>query len=203
MYYARSLAQLIGELEKLPSIGPKTAQRLAFHLLRAPREEVQALAEAMLEVKERIGFCKQCFNFTDQDLCEVCRDPRRDPATLCVVSDPRDLVAIEKTNAYRGLYHVLHGVISPIDGIGPEQLRIRELVDRLGPETQVKEVIIALNPTTEGNHTALYLMDYSLKDTGISISQIAHGLPMGGEMDYADQATLIHSLAGRRKVEKL
>jgi recombination protein RecR len=200
MYYARSLARLIGELEKLPQIGPKTAQRLAFHLLRAPREEVEALAEAMMEVKERIGYCKQCYNFTDQELCEVCRDPRRDPATICVVSDPRDLVAIEKTSAYRGLYHVLHGVINPMEGVGAEQLRIRELLARLMPGSKTEEVILALNPTIEGDATALYLMNL-LQNTGVEVSQIAHGLPIGGEMDYADQATLIQSLAGRRKVE--
>jgi recombination protein RecR len=199
MYYARSLARLIGELEKLPSIGPKTAQRLAFHLLRAPREEVEALADAMVDVKEHIGFCEQCFNFTDQKVCEVCRDPRRDPSTICVVSDPRDLVAIEKTNSYRGLYHVLHGVISPMEGIGPEQLRVRELLQRLQPGSKAEEIILALNPTIEGDTTALYLIKL-LKNTGVSVSQIAHGLPMGGEMDYADQATLIQSLAGRRKI---
>ncbi len=197
MYYARSLARLIGELEKLPQIGPKTAQRLAFHLLRAPREEVEALAEAMVDVKEQIGFCEVCFNFTDQRRCELCRDPRRDAATLCVVSDPRDLVAIEKTHSYQGLYHVLHGVISPMDGIGPDQLRIRELLARLEPGSPVQEVILALNPTIEGDTTAHYLMQH-LKYTGAQVSQIAHGLPMGGEMDYADQATLIQSLAGRR-----
>ena len=202
MYYARSLARLIGELEKLPQIGPKTAQRLAFHLLRAPREEVQALSDAMIDVKERIGFCRQCFNFTDQELCEICRDPRRDPTLLCVVSDPRDLVAIEKTSAYRGLYHVLHGVISPIDGIGPEQLHIRELSERLSPDSKVEEVILALNPTMEGSATAFYLMDRVLKGHAVKVSQIAHGLPIGGEMDYADQATLIQSLTGRRRMEK-
>ncbi|MBW3622805.1 MAG: recombination mediator RecR [Armatimonadetes bacterium] len=199
MYYARSLARLIGELEKLPNIGPKTAQRLAFHLLRAPREDVEALADAMVEVKENIGYCEQCFNFTDQKLCEVCRDPRRDPSMVCVVSDPRDLVAIEKTNSYRGLYHVLHGVINPMEGIGPEQLRVRELLGRLQPGSKIEEVILALNPTIEGDATSLYLMKL-LKNTGAHVSQIAHGLPMGGEMDYADQATLIQSLAHRRRI---
>ena len=199
MYYARSLARLIGELEKLPQIGPKTAQRLAFHLLRAPREEVEALADAMVDVKERIGYCERCFNFTDQTLCEVCRDPRRDPAMVCVVSTPTDLVAIEKTNSYQGLYHVLHGVISPMEGIGPDQLRIRELLQRLQTDDRAKEIILALNPNIEGDATALYLIKL-LKGTGVSVSQIAHGLPMGGEMDYADQATLIQSLAGRRRI---
>jgi recombination protein RecR len=201
MYYARSLAQLIGELEKLPSIGPKTAQRLAFHLLRAPREDVEALADAMVLVKEQIGFCEQCFNFTDQKLCEVCRDPRRDPSTICVVADPRDLVAIEKTSSYRGLYHVLHGVINPMEGVDAEQLRIRELLARLKPGTKTEEVILALNPTLEGDTTALYLMKL-LKAADVEVTQIAHGLPMGGEMDYADQATLIQSLSGRRKVSE-
>lgn len=198
MYYARSLARLIGELEKLPGIGPKSAQRLAFYLLRVPEEEARLLADAIVEVKSRIGFCRQCFNFTEQDLCEVCRDPRRDPGLICVVAEPRDLVALERTHEYTGLYHVLHGVIAPMEGIGPEQLKVRELVGRL-KGGEVKEIILALNPTVEGDTTALYLTNL-LKPLGAKVTQIAHGLPIGGDMDYADQATLIQALSGRRDV---
>jgi recombination protein RecR len=199
MYYAKPLGRLIAELEKLPGIGPKSAQRLAFHILRVPREEAQLLADAIMEVKERIALCPQCFNFTDRDLCEICRDPRRDGSVICVVAEVRDLVAIEKTGHFRGLYHVLHGVIAPMEGVGPEALRIRELLARLR-DGAVKEVILALNPTVEGDATAMYLSNL-LKPLGVEVTQMAHGLPVGGDMDYADQATLIQALAGRRKVE--
>lgn len=199
MYYARSLAKLIGELEKLPGIGPKSAQRLAFHILRSPREDARMLAEAIMEVKESIKLCPQCFNFTDADLCEVCSDQRRDKSVICVVGEVRDLVAIEKTGHYRGVYHVLHGVISPMDGIGPEQLRIRELLERL-KGGGVREVILALNPTVEGDATAMYLVGL-LGPLNVEITQVAHGLPVGGDMDYADQATLIQAISGRRRVK--
>ncbi|HEY3267107.1 MAG TPA: recombination mediator RecR [Armatimonadota bacterium] len=196
MEYAKPLARLIGELEKLPGIGPKSAQRLAFYILRIPAEEAQMLADAITVVKTAIGFCRQCFNFTDQELCAICRDPRRDPSILCVVSEPRDLVAMEKTNEFKGLYHVLHGVISPMEGIGPEALKIRELLVRLR-SGEVKETILATNPTIEGEATALYLSNL-LKPVGLHVTRIAHGLPMGGDMDYADQATLIQALEWRR-----
>lgn len=196
MEYARPLARLIGELEKLPGVGPKSAQRLAFYVLRIPDDEAQSLADAITDVKRHIHFCRQCFNFTDQELCSICRDPRRDPSVLCIVAEPRDLVAMDKTNEFKGLYHVLHGVISPMEGIGPEMLKIRELLGRVR-DGSVKEAILATNPTIEGEATALYLSNL-LKPLGIHVTRIAHGLPMGGDMDYADQATLIQALEWRR-----
>lgn len=198
MEYAKPLARLIGELEKLPGVGPKSAARLAFYILRIPPEEAEQLADAVMEVKRSIGFCRQCFNFTDQELCSICRDPRRDPSTLCIVAEPRDLVAMDKTNEYKGIYHVLHGVISPMEGVGPEMLKIRELLERLR-SGEVKEAILATNPTIEGEATALYLSNL-LKPLGIKVTRIAHGLPMGGDMDYADQATLIQALEWRREL---
>jgi recombination protein RecR len=199
MYYAKPLARLVGELEKLPGIGPKSAQRLAFHLLRVPPEEARLLADAIMKVKEQIHSCSVCYNFTDQETCEVCLSPRRDRSLLCVVADPRDLIAIERTNEYRGLYHVLGGVISPLEGIGPDQLRTKELVQRLQRD-EVKEVILATNPQVEGETTALYISRL-LKPLGICVSKIAFGLPMGGDLDYADPATLIQALGGRRPME--
>src|SRR5579862_532613 len=195
---AKPLARLVGELEKLPGIGPKSAQRMAFHLLRAPQEEARHLAEAILEVKEKIGFCKECFNFTDQELCEVCRDPKRDRSLMCVVAEPRDLIAMDKTNEYRGLYHVLQGLISPQDGIMPDMLRIAEMMPRLA-RNNVQEVILATNPTVEGETTAMYLAR-QLRPLGFKVTQIAHGIPKGGDLDYADQATLISALNWRREM---
>ncbi|HPT97422.1 MAG TPA: recombination mediator RecR [Armatimonadota bacterium] len=198
MEYAKSLARLIGQLERLPGVGPKSAQRMAFWILSHPREDAAALAEAILEVKERIRLCPVCFNFTDEEICAIDRDPRRDRSLLCVVAETRDLVAMEKTNEYKGVYHVLHGVISPMDGIGPELLKIRELIRRL-EDGQVKEVILATNPTVEGDATALYLARL-IKPMGIRVTRIAHGLPVGGDLDYADQATLIQALEWRREI---
>jgi recombination protein RecR len=198
LYYAKPLARLIGELEKLPGIGPKSAQRLAFHLLSVSREEAQMLADAIVQVKESIRLCRECFNFTDRELCEICSDPRRERSVICIVAEVRDLIAIEKTGHFRGLYHVLHGVIAPMEGIGPEQLKIRELLERLKSGT-VKEVILAFNPTVEGDATAMYLAGL-LRPLVPEVTQVAHGLPIGGDMDYADQATLIQAIAGRRKV---
>jgi recombination protein RecR len=199
MYYAKPLARLIAELEKLPSIGVKTAQRLAFYLLRLPPEEARLLANAIVEVKEQIHTCSVCFNFTDQEVCEICSSPRRDKALLCVVADPRDLIAIERTNEFRGLYHVLGGVISPMEGIGPDQLRMRELLERVTRD-EVKEVILATNPQVEGEATALYVHRL-LTPFKVCVSKIAFGLPMGGDLDYADPATLIQALGGRRPME--
>ena len=196
-HYAKPLARLVAELERLPGIGPKSAQRMAFFILRQPQDEARQLAEAILSVKESIRFCKECANFTDQDLCEVCRDPKRDRSLMCVVAETRDLIAMEKTNEYRGLYHVLQGVLAPMEDIGPEQLKIRELFPRV--MDGVQEVILALNPTTEGQTTALYLAN-KLKPLGVKVSQIAHGLPAGGDLDYADQATLISALQWRREM---
>lgn len=198
MEYAKPLAKLIRELEKMPGVGPKSAQRIAFHILRMPEEEARTLAEAIVEVKERITTCKRCFNFTDEELCPICRNPSRDASVLCVVADVRDLMAIERTQEFRGQYHVLQGVISPMDGVSAEHLRIRELLQRL-QSGQVREVIIAMNPTIEGDATALYLSKL-IKPLGIRVTQLAHGMPVGGDLDYADQATLISALEWRREL---
>jgi recombination protein RecR len=198
MYYAKPLAKLVGELEKLPGIGPKSAQRIAFHILRTPEDEARRLAEAITDVKSHIKLCSVCYNFTDKDICDVCRDPKRDRSILCVVAEPRDLVAMEKTNEFNGLYHVLGGVISPMDGIGPEMLKIRELMARLG-QGEVKEIILATNPTIEGDTTAMYLAGL-IKPLGVKVTRIAHGMPVGGDLDYADQATLIQALEWRREM---
>ncbi|NLI00227.1 MAG: recombination protein RecR [Chthonomonadales bacterium] len=196
--YARPLARLIGELEKLPGIGPKSAQRVAYHILRMPKSAALALAEAIAEVQEAVRFCSVCFNFSEDEVCSICRDPRRNKTTICVVAEPRDLIAIEKTGEHRGLYHVLHGVISPQDGIMPEQLRIRELLQRLD-QSETAEVIVATNPTVEGDATALYLSKL-LKPLGIKVTRLAHGLPLGADLDYADQATIISALQWRREM---
>jgi recombination protein RecR len=198
MHYAKPLARLVGELEKLPGIGPKSAQRLAFYLLRITTDEARQLADAIVDVKDRIGTCSVCFNFTDQPICEICRNDRRDRKLLCVVAEPRDLLAMERTNEFTGLYHVLGGVISPLEGIGPEMLRIRELIGRV-QQDEVKEVILATNPTVEGDTTAMYLARL-MKPFGVRVTKIAFGLPVGGDLDYADQATLIHALEGRREM---
>ena len=197
LHYAKPLAKLVAELERLPGIGPKSAQRMAFHILRQPHDEAKQLAEAILYVKEHIRLCKTCSNFTDGELCEVCRDTKRDKTQMCVVAETRDLIAMEKTNEFRGLYHVLQGVLSPIDNITPDMLKIRELFPRV--MDGVQEVILALNPTTEGQTTALYLAN-KLKPLGVKVTQIAHGLPAGGDLDYADQATLISALQWRREM---
>ena len=197
-HYAKPLARLVAELEKLPGIGPKSAQRMAFYLLRVPREEALHLAEAIRDVKDKIRFCEECYNFTDQDLCDICRDPKRDVTQLCVVAEPRDLIAMEKTNEFHGLYHVLQGVISPQEGILPDMLRIKEIFPRIARH-DIKEVIIATNPTVEGEATAFYLAKM-LKALGIRVTRIAHGLPAGGDLDYADQATLVSALTWRREM---
>ena len=196
-HYAKPLARLVSELERLPGIGPKSAQRMAFHILRQPQEEAKLLAEAIMTVKEQIRLCKVCSNFTEEEVCDVCRDVKRDRTQMCVVAETRDLIAMEKTNEFRGVYHVLQGVLSPMDNITPEMLKIRELFPRVADG--VKEVILALNPTTEGQTTALYLAQ-RLKPLGVKVSQIAHGLPAGGDLDYADQATLISALQWRREM---
>jgi recombination protein RecR len=201
VHYAKPLARLVSEFEKLPGIGPKSAQRLAFHVLRIPEEEARNLASAIAEVKAGIRFCSICGNFTDVEVCDICTDTRRDDTLLCVVAEPRDLIAMEKTNEFRGKYHVLLGVINPIEGIGPDKLRIRELVARLSSGA-VKEVILATNPTVEGDTTAMYLAHSVIKplDSSIRITRIAHGMPAGGDLDYADQATLISALEWRREI---
>lgn len=198
MHYAKPLARLVAEFEKLPGIGPKSAQRLAFHVLRIPEEEARSLAEAVVDVKQHIKLCPVCFNFTDQERCDVCSDAKRDRSLLCVVAEPRDVVAMEKTNEFRGLYHVLGGVISPMDGVVPEMLKIRELVSRMAGG-EIREVVLATNPTIEGDATAMYISGL-IKPLGVKVTRIAHGMPVGGDMDYADQATLIQALQWRREI---
>jgi recombination protein RecR len=197
LHYAKPLARLVNELERLPGVGPKSAQRIAFHILRQPQEQSRLLAEAIIAVKDNIRFCKECSNFTDQEICDICSDSRRNHTLLCVVAETRDLIAMEKTNEYRGLYHVLQGLISPVDNITPDLLKIRELFPRV--VNGVEEVILALNPTAEGQTTALYLAG-KLRPLGVRVTQIAHGLPAGGDLDYADQATLISALQWRREI---
>ncbi|QBS37125.1 recombination protein RecR [Thermaerobacter sp. FW80] len=197
MEHAPAFARLIAELEKLPGIGPKTAQRLAYHLLFRPQEEVRALAEAMVRARASVRYCSVCFNLTDRDPCAVCRDPGRDARLICVVEQPRDVVAMERTREYRGRYHVLHGVISPVDGVGPEQLRVRELLARLQADPPVEEVILATNPTVEGEATALYLARL-IKPLGIRVTRIARGVPEGGDLEYVDELTLTRALQGRQ-----
>jgi recombination protein RecR len=201
MHYAKPLAKLVAEFEKLPGIGPKSAQRLAFHILRIPEEEANALAEAVVNVKQQIRLCNICYNFTDQDRCEVCSDAKRDRTILCVVAEPRDMIAMEKTNEFRGLYHVLGGVISPMDGVGPDMLKIRELLSRIN-EGEIVEIILATNPTIEGDSTAMYIARVMKETFGdkVKVMRIAHGMPVGGDMDYADQATLIQALQWRREM---
>lgn len=196
--HAKPIDQLIEALSKLPGIGKKTASRLAYHILRSSLAEAQTLAKAILDVKEKIGLCSTCFNLTDEDPCWICRDGRRNAEILCVVEGPNDLIAIENTGAFQGRYHVLHGAISPLEGIGPDELKIRELTERLKRE-KVVEVILALNPTVEGGATTLYLTDL-IRPMGIKITRIAYGVPMGGEIEYADGMTLSKALEGRREI---
>ena len=195
MLYAPPIARLVEELSRLPGVGPKTAQRLAFHLLKVPPEDARSLAEAIVEAREKVTFCVRCFNFAQGDLCEYCADSRRDPALVCVVERPQDIVAVERTGEFRGLYHVLGGAISPIDGIGPEELRIRELLERVRRDG-VREVIVATNPRVEGEATAVYLAGI-LKPLGVRATRIASGLPVGGDLEYADEVTLGRALKGR------
>jgi len=189
---------LINEFAKLPTIGPKTAARLVFHLLAQPRAQAVALADAIVALKERVRTCSRCFAITEEDPCEICSDERRDPKLLCVVAEPKDIYALERAGVYRGRYHVLGGLISPMEGIGPEQLRVRELVARVAAEAP-GEVVIATNPNAEGEATALYLSRL-LQPSGVAVSRLAYGLPMGGELDYADEVTLARALEGRRAI---
>ena len=196
--YSPSLARLVGELVRLPGIGPKSAQRLTFHLLKASKDEVQALAQAIMELKERTQSCNVCFNISEGDRCNICADPSRDGSMLCVVEEANDLWAIEKTGSFRGRYHVLGGSLSPLDGRGPEQLTAKALLPRLEAEG-VKEVILATNPNVEGEATAMYLSRL-LKPIAVRVTRIARGLPVGGDLEYADEVTLSKSLEGRREV---
>jgi recombination protein RecR len=197
------VARLIEAFNRLPGIGPKTAQRLTYHLLRAPEAEARVLAAALVAVREEVVFCEECFNISDQPICPICRDASRDQRRLCVVEEPLDVLALERTAEFKGLYHVLHGAISPIDGIGPDRLRIRELLERADAAaregTPFEEVIMATNPTLEGEATAMYLAERLEPVVGV-VSRIARGLPVGGDLEYADEVTLIRALQGRRAV---
>jgi recombination protein RecR len=192
------IARLIQQLGKLPGIGQKTAARLAFHILRASEADAAALASAITDLRSRIRLCGVCWDFTEDDPCTICRDARREGSLVCVVAQPQDVVAIERTGGYRGRYHVLHGVLSPLDGVGPDDLRIQELVRRAG-DTEVKEVIVATNPSVEGETTAVYLAKL-LRPFGVRVSRIATGVPMGGELEYADRLTLARAIDGRREI---
>ncbi len=195
--YPKPIDHLIEALTRLPGIGKKTASRLAFHVLRSSSSEAQELARAILDVKEKIRLCSTCFNLTDEDPCRICRDERR-AGTLCVVEGPNDLIAIENTGVFEGRYHVLHGTISPLEGIGPDHLKMKELLERLRKE-KISEVILASNPTVEGGATALYLIDL-IKPLGIKVTRIAYGIPMGSEIEYSDGMTLSKALEGRREI---
>jgi len=192
------VAKLIEELHRLPGIGPKGAQRLAYHLLRTTREEAQALADAIVEIKERIKLCSVCQNITELDPCLICADSERDRSLICVVEEPLDILAIERTRGYKGLYHVLHGSISPIEGIGPEQLKVRELLERLR-DGHVHEVIMATNPNLEGEATAMYI-GRLVQPIGVKVTRLARGLPMGGDLEYADDLTLARALENRQEL---
>ena len=192
----RPLANLYEQLRRLPGVGSKTAMRLAYHIIDMPEGEVQQLAEALSSAKKSIHYCSQCYNLTDGDKCAICSDPSRDSFTICVVEQPQDIAAMERSHGYNGLYHVLHGVLSPLDGVGPDKLRIRELFQRLQRES-ISEIIIATNSDVEGEATATYLAQL-LKPIGITVSRIAHGLPMGGDLEYADEVTLSKALENRR-----
>ncbi len=196
--YARPVERLITELSKLPSIGPKSAQRIAFHVVRGRTDDALALAEALREVKERIRPCRRCFNLTESEECDICRDARRDQTVICVVEDPYDIGPMERTGEYRGLYHVLGGALSPLDGIEPEDLRIAELVERVEKEG-TQEIVVATNPTTTGEATALFIAQ-ELKEGPVRVTALASGLPVGGDLEYADEVTLGRAFAGRREI---
>jgi len=198
MYYPEPIARLIDSFSRLPGIGPKTAGRLAFHVLRMKEEDVLAFAQALVSVKRNLTYCSVCFNITDVDPCRLCGDKTRDPSVICVVQEPKDVVAMERTKDYNGQYHVLHGAISPMEGIGPDELRIPELLKRLADE-RVKELILATNPNVEGEATAMYLAKL-VRNFGLKVTRIAHGLPVGGDLEYADEVTLSKALEGRREV---
>jgi len=192
------IQDLIDELSRLPGIGPKSAQRLAFYMVKAPPQDAKRLAEAILAAKERVRFCKECFSVSEGDLCRICRDPGRDSTVICVVEESKDQAAIEKAGVIKGRYHVLGGAISPLEGIGPDDLRVQELLDRVGRD-HVQEVILATNPNLEGNATAMYVAAL-LKPIGVTVTRLASGLPVGGDLEYADEVTLGQALEGRREM---
>ena len=197
MLFARPLADLIAQFERLPGVGPKSAQRLAYHVLRLPEDDVRRFSDALINARENLRFCDTCNNVSETERCEICADPRRDANQICVVAEPRDIVAIERVNEFKGLYHVLHGVLSPMDNVGPEDLKIKELIARM--EADITEVIVATNPTVEGDTTALYLAKL-IKPLGVKVTRLAHGMPVGGEIDFADTATLLSALEYRREM---
>jgi recombination protein RecR len=201
--FAGPVQDLIDQLARLPGIGPKSAQRVAFHLLKTTEQEARLLADAIVTVKEKVRLCSVCFNVSDQEVCEYCRDPRRDHSVICVVQEPPDIVAVERTREYRGVYHVLQGAISPIEGIGPEDLRVAELLERLRADANgvrpVVEVIVATNPNTEGSATAMYIGGL-ISPLGVTVTRLASGLPVGGDLEYADEVTLGRALEGRRPI---
>ena len=198
MHYIAPLAKLIEQFRRLPGIGPKSAARLAYHVLAMPQEQAAMLAEAIVEAKQKIGYCSVCFNLTDCDPCQICQAELRDQSLICVVEGPQDVAAMERTREFRGLYHVLHGALSPLDGVGPDELKLRELLTRIGTGS-IREVIMATNPDVEGEATAMYVSRL-LKPLGIMVTRIAHGLPVGGDLEYADEVTLSKALENRREM---
>jgi len=196
--FAEPLARLINEFKRLPGIGQKSAQRIAFHLLRTPREEAEQLSAAILDVKDKLGLCGMCNNISESDLCLYCRDPHRDPKVICVVEEPHNIVGIETTRQYEGRYHVLHGALSPLRGIGPEALKIKGLVERIG-RGEIQEVIVATNPTVEGEATAVYLARL-LKPLGVKVTRIGMGIPVGSDLEFADEVTISKAMEGRREM---
>lgn len=198
LYTTESLERLIEELSQLPGIGRRSAYRLAMYILKLPRDEVVSLAKSLVSVKDRIKYCSSCWNFTEDDPCMICASPRRDRTVICVVEEPGDVIALERTNEFKGLYHVLGGTLSPLDGIGPEDLKVKELLARISPS--ISEVILAVNATIEGEATTIYLTRL-LKPLGVKVSRIARGLPMGGDLEFADEATLVRALEGRIEVQ--
>lgn len=196
--YTGPITRLIEEFSKLPGIGRKTAQRLAFHVVNMNNNDVEALSKAILEAKREIKYCSVCCNISDSEICSMCSNKNRDASVICVVEDPRDVAAMERTRDYKGQYHVLHGVISPMDGIGPDMIKIKELIQRAGTQ-DIKEIIMATNPTIEGEATAMYIARL-LKPMGIKVTRIAHGLPVGGDLEYADEVTISKALEGRREI---
>ena len=197
-YYAPPIARLIEELAHLPGVGRKTAQRLAMHIVTGREDLAESLSEAIIEARNKIKFCSSCFNLTEADPCPICSDPRRDQQTICIVEAPKDVIAMERTKEYHGLYHVLHGAISPMDGIGPEDIRLRELIVRL-QGSEVEEIILATNPTIEGEATSMYISRL-VKPTGIKVTRLAHGIPVGGDLEFADEVTLTKALEGRNEL---
>lgn len=197
MSYIAPIGRLVEQFRRLPGIGPKSAARLAYHVLKMDKSQVAALAQAIVEAKERVGYCSVCFDLTDTDPCQICRSEGRDQSVVCVVEDPKDVAAMERTREFKGLYHVLHGSLSPLEGIGPDDIKIKELLDRVGKGIQ--EVIMATNPNVEGEATAMYIAKL-LKPLGVMVTRIAHGLPMGGDLEYADEVTLSKALENRREM---